>query len=103
MAFGVAEDPYRSPASHLDTVEFPVEREVLARTAAENGGPAEVINLFKSLPREHYKTKEEVLRDFAEAARRLAMGTKDEDKLRDRRNLGRDLVEGAPPGKPRHP
>jgi len=105
MAFGVGEDPSRSPATHLDAVEFPVWREQLAKRAAENGGPADVINLFKSLPRPRYDSKEEVLRDLSEAARRFAMGgARDEEGvLRDRRNIGRDLVEGAPEGMTKHP
>ena len=80
-------------------------RETLVRTAEDNGGTVEVINLLKSLPRGRYESQEEVLRDFAEAARRMATGlAKDDDGVnRDRRNLGRDLVEGAPAGHTRHP
>jgi hypothetical protein len=64
-----------------------------------------VINLFKCLPRGRYEGKEEVMRDFAEAARRFAMGGSDfhDGILRDRRNIGRDAVEAAPPGRTRHP
>lgn len=96
MAFGIAEDPVLSPQEHLDAAEFPVWREVLVRIAADNGAPVDVINLFKSLPRGRYETKEDVQRDFAEAARRFALGNMDvhEDGAdRDRRNLGRDLME----------
>lgn len=105
MAYGIAEDPALSPATHLDEVEFPIWRDMLVKVAADNGAPADVINLFKSLPRGQYQSKEEVLRDFAEAARRFAMGNlPDEDgATRDRRNIGRDAVENAPPGKVRHP
>lgn len=106
MAFGIAEDPGRSPVTHLDEVDYPVWRDVLVRVAADNGATADVINLFKSLPRTRYESKDEVLRDLAEAARRFAMGnqTSEEDEaLRDRRNIGRDHVENAPPGKTRHP
>lgn len=106
MAFGIAEDPGRSPVTHLDEVEYPVWRDVLVRVAADNGASVDVINLFKSLPRSRYESKDEAVRDLAEAARRFAMGnlTNEEDEaLRDRRNIGRDHVEGAPPGKTRHP
>jgi len=105
MAHGIAEDPALSPATHLDEVEFPIWREMLVRIAADNGASVDVINLFKSLPRNRYYSKEEVLRDFAEAARRFAMGNiaDDDGQSRDRRNLGRDAVENAPKGKVRHP
>jgi len=105
MAHGIAEDPALSPATHLDEVEFPIWREMLVRIAADNGASVDVINLFKSLPRNRYYSKEEVLRDFAEAARRFATGNipDDDGQSRDRRNLGRDAVENAPKGKVRHP
>ena len=105
MAHGIAEDPALSPATHLDEVEFPIWREMLVQIAADNGASVDVINLFKSLPGNRYYSKEEVLRDFAEAARRFAMGNlaTDDGLIRDRRNLGRDAVENAPKGKVRHP
>ena len=105
MAHGIAEDPGLSPVSQLDEVEFPIARDLLVQIAADNGASVDVINLFKSLPREEYHSKDEVLRDFAEAARRFANGnrTSEDDKTRDRRNIGRDAVENAPPGKVRHP
>ena len=105
MAHGRAEDPALSPATHLDEVEFPIWREMLVQIAADNGASVDVINLFKSLPRNRYYSKEEVLRDFAEAARRFATGNipDDDGQSRDRRNLGRDAVENAPKGKVRHP
>lgn len=105
MAFGQGEDPSLSPAAQLDGVEFPIWREQLVRQAAENGGHADVINLFKSLPQARYESKDAVLRDLAEAARRFAMGgaRDDDDALRDRRNIGKDMVEGAPEGMTRHP
>jgi hypothetical protein len=105
MAFGVGEDEALSPNTHLDAVSYPVRRETLARTAADNGAPTEVINLFKSLPEEEYATKEDIQRDIAEAARRMVMGNSrvDDDAERDRRNIGRDMVEGAPDGMTRHP
>lgn len=74
MAFGRGEDPSRSPAAQLDMVEFPIWREQLARQAADNGGHVDVINLFKSLPQARYDSKDAVLRDLGEAARRFAMG-----------------------------
>lgn len=106
MAFGMGEDEALSPSTHLDAVSYPVLRETLVATAADNGAPVEVINFFKSLPAREYRTREDVLRDFAEAARRMAMGNPrddEDDALRDRRNIGRDLVEGAPDGMTRHP
>jgi hypothetical protein len=105
MARTQTEDPGRSPAAQLEGVDYPVWREALVRSAEDNGATPEVINLLKSLPRGRYESQEEVLRDFAEAARRMAMGGAEEDDgvNRDRRNLGKDLVEGAPPGHTRHP
>lgn len=105
MAYGIAENPGRSPVAQLDEVEFPVWKDLLVQIAADNGASVDVINLFKSLPRERYQSKEEVLRDLAEAARRFGMGNRlaDDEGVRDRRNIGRDAVENAPPGKVRHP
>jgi hypothetical protein len=105
MAFGLGEDPSRLPVAQLDMVEFPIWREQLAKQAADNGSHADVINLFKSLPQARYESKRTVMRDLAEAARRFAMGGSREDDgaIRDRRNIGRDMVEGAPDGMTRHP
>jgi len=107
MAFGMGEDTARSVTTHLDAATYPVTRDDLVQTASEGGAPADIINVLKSLPQESYDSKEGVLRDLAEAARRFAMGTsRDEDEgeaLRDRRNIGRDMVEGAPEGMTRHP
>jgi hypothetical protein len=106
MAYGQAEDPALSIPTHLDAVDYPVWREQLVKAAADNGAPMDLINVFKSLPRTKYESKEEVMRDLAEAARRFASGgLRDEDDgvERDRRNIGRDMVENAPPGHTRHP
>ncbi|XXF79832.1 DUF2795 domain-containing protein [Myxococcaceae bacterium GXIMD 01537] len=105
MAYGVAEDPALSIPTHLDAVEYPVWREQLVKAAADGGASADIINVFKSLPRSRYETKVEVMRDLAEAARRFANGgLRDDDGVaRDRRNIGRDAVENAPPGHTRHP
>ena len=107
MAFGIAEDPALSPSTHLDGVDYPVWRDQLVKIAADNGASADVINLFKCLPRAQYESKEEVMRDLAEAARRFAMGNMsrddEDDAIRDRRNIGRDAVEGAGEGMTRHP
>ena len=105
MARTETEDPGRSPAAMLESVEYPAWRDTLVKTAEDNGATVEVINLLKSLPRGKYESREDALRDFAEAARRMALGgAQDDDGVnRDRRNLGRDLVEGAPPGHTRHP
>jgi len=107
MAFGMGEDVARSPMTHVDSATFPVSPGELAEVAEDNGAPPDVINLLKSLPAEQYESREQVQRDLAEAARRLAMGlSRDEDEgeaIRDRRNIGRDAVEGAPEGMTRHP
>jgi len=105
MAYGQAEDPALSIPTHLDAVEYPVWREQLVRAAEDGGAPADVINVFKSLPRSQYESKEQVMRDLAEAARRFASGghSDDDGVVRDRRNIGRDMVENAPPGHTRHP
>ena len=105
MAYGQAEDPALSIPTHLDAVDYPVWREQLVKAAADNGAPIDLINVFKSLPRTKYETREDVMRDLAEAARRFATGgLRDDDGVdRDRRNIGRDLVENAPPGNSRHP
>jgi hypothetical protein len=105
MAFGIAENPALSPVTHLDEVDYPVHRRALAQIAADNGAPADVINLFMSLPRDNYESKDEALRDLAEAARRFGMGNQraEDGAIRDRRNIGRPAVEEAPPGFVRHP
>lgn len=106
MAFGVTEDPALSPSTHLDGVDYPVWREQLVKAAMDNGASVDVINFFKALPRSQYESKEEVMRDFGEAARRFAMGglpADDDGANRDRRNIGRDAVENAPEGMTRHP
>lgn len=100
MARGIGEDPRRSPASHLAQVEFPVTREELVETAEDNEAPPEVINFFKSLPRERYTSQEEVLRDFAEAERRMASGNIPDPRAH-REDIGRVAAEDAPD--PRHP
>ncbi|AEI65426.1 DUF2795 domain-containing protein [Corallococcus macrosporus] len=105
MAYGFAEDPALSITPHLDAVDYPVEREQLVAAAADAGAPPDIINLFKCLPRSEYPNREAVQRDLSEAARRSAQGgLKDDDGVdRDRRNIGRDLVEHAPDGHTRHP
>lgn len=106
MAFGRGEDAALSPSTHLDGVTYPATRDTLVAAAEDGGAPVEVINLFKSLPGREYRAKEDVMRDFAEAARRMAMHNSqedDEEVRRDRRNIGRDLVENAPDGMTRHP
>ncbi len=105
MAYGQAENPALSIPPHLDAVDYPVWREQLVKAAADNGAPMDVINVLKCLPRSQYESKEEVMRDLAEAARRFARGglRDDDGAMRDRRNIGRDMVENAPPGHTRHP
>src|SRR2546430_16296682 len=74
MGGGIGEDPKRSPGWHLAQLEYPATREDLVQTAEDNEAPAEVINFFKALPKQRYASAEEVLRDFAEAERRVAGG-----------------------------
>jgi hypothetical protein len=105
MAYGLAEDPGLSITSHLDSVDYPAEREQIVRAAEDNGAPVDIINVLKSLPQTEYASREHVMRDLAEAARRFGSPwLKDDDGVdRDRRNIGRDLVENAPDGNSRHP
>jgi hypothetical protein len=104
MAYGFAEDPALSITPHLDSADFPISREDLVLLAEDGGGPAQVINLFKSLPRDEYESRDLVLRDLAEAARRMAIGpTRHADELYDRRNIARDRVEDNPGNAGRHP
>jgi hypothetical protein len=98
MARGIGEDPRRSPASHIAQVEYPVSRDDLVRTAEENEAPAEVINFLKALPKERYLSAEDVLRDFAEAERRFALGNLSDERSR-RDNIGKVAAED----KARHP
>ena len=105
MAYGQAENPALSIPTHLDAVDYPVWREQLVRAAEDNEGDVDIINVLKCLPRSRYESKEEVMRDLAEAARRFATGglPDDDGAVRDRRNIGRDMVENAPEGHTRHP
>src|SRR3954447_9682709 len=92
MARGIGENPNRSPASHLAQVEFPAARADIVETAEDNEAPVEVINFFKALPKERYDSAEEVLRDFAEAERRFAVGNTPDDRGR-RENIGKVAAE----------
>ena len=99
MARGIGEDPKRSPAAHIAQVEFPATRDDLVQTAADNEAPVEVINFFKSLPRESYGSAEELMRDFAEAERRFALGGNLPDDRGRRENIGKVAAED----RSRHP
>ena len=92
MARGIGEDPNRSPASQLAQLEYPATREDLVQTAEDNEAPPEVINFFKALPKERYASAEEVLRDFAEAERRFALGNVPDERGR-RDNIGKIAAE----------
>ena len=92
MAKGIGEDPRRSPAEHLQQVDYPATRDDIVQTAADNEAPIEVINFFKSLPKDRYVSQEEVLRDFAEAERRFATGLAGDDRGR-REDIGRVAAE----------
>jgi hypothetical protein len=98
MARGIGEDPRRSPASHIAQVEYPASREDLVRTSEDNEAPVEVINFLKALPKERYQSAEEVLRDFAEAERRFALGNVSDERGR-RDNIGKVAAED----KAKHP
>ena len=75
-------------------MEFPATREEMVETVADDEAPAEVINFFKSLPRERYGSAEEVLRDFAEAERRFASGPVAGERSR-RDDIGRTAAEDS--------
>ena len=92
MARGIGEDPRRSPAWHIAQVEYPVTRDELVVTAEENEAPPEVINFLKALPKERYDSAEKVLRDFAEAERRFALGNVPDERGR-RENIGKVATE----------
>ncbi len=106
MAQKNGEDPSRSVTTFLEDVDYPTSRAELVADAEDAGAPVDVINLLKSMPRPKYVSLEEAQRDLSEASRRFAMGNQpaDDDGVnRDRRNIGRDAVEDAPPGHTRHP
>ena len=90
MAYGIAEDPGRSPSTQLDAVEYPVWRDLLVQIAADNGASVDVINLFKCLPKGRYTSKLEVMRDLGEASRRAAVSNQNPHPERDRSDLGRE-------------
>lgn len=96
MARGIGENPSRSPGSFLAQIEFPTSRDEIVETAEDGEAPVEVINFFKSLPKEQYASAEEVLRDFAEAERRFATGNgrASDDRAR-REDIGRLSAEKA--------
>jgi len=92
MARGIGEDPRRSPAWHIQQVEYPASRDELVATAEDNEAPSEAINFLKALPKDRYQSAEEVPRDFAEAERRFALGNAPDDRGR-RDNLGKISAE----------
>ncbi len=100
MARGIGEDPRRSPAWHVAQVEYPARRDDLVEVASDNEAPVDVINFFKSLPKQSYDSQEAVLRDFAEAERRMASGNVSDPRAR-RDDIGRGAAEDA--SEPRHP
>lgn len=106
MAFGNGEDPRHSPMAVIEGVPYPATREHLVLVAGDAEADADVINIFKSLPKDEYISEEDVLRDLGEASRRFGMSNfaADEDgAIRDRRDIGKEAVEGAPEGMTRHP
>jgi len=101
MARGIGENPARSPAAHLQAVDYPATRDELVHTAADNEAPVEVINFLKSLPKQRYASYEEALRDFAEAERRFGVGNHAEDGP-SREDIGKKAVE-SPDAPTHHP
>ena len=101
MARGIGENPARSPAAHLQALEYPATRDEIVQTAADNDAPVEVINFLKSLPKERYDSYEEALRDFAEAERRLGLGNLAGDG-RSREDIGKKAIE-SPDAPIQHP
>ncbi len=102
MARGIDEEPARSAETHVRAVTYPTTRDELVAAAEDAEAPAALINFFKCLPRDRYDDAEAVERDFAEAGRRLAAGAGRVGDAADRRNIGRDAVEG-PAAKVHHP
>jgi Protein of unknown function (DUF2795) len=100
MARGIGENPARSPAAQLQGVDYPATRDEIVQTAADNDAPAEVINFLKSLPKRRYDSYEAVLRDFAEAERRFAVGNLVEGPSRE--DIGKKAVE-SPDAPTHHP
>jgi hypothetical protein len=93
MAHGGGEQPARSPAAILLTVEYPVSRDELALAAAEADAPADVINFLRSLPNRVYASPTDVQREFGEAGARFGQFRTD---VRHRDDLGRrDAVEAG--------
>jgi len=101
MARGIGENPARSPAVHIQQIEYPASREDIVQTAADNEAPVEVINFLKSLPKENYQTYEEALRDFAEAERRFGLSNFD-DGGPNREDIGKAAIE-SPDAPTNHP
>jgi hypothetical protein len=95
MAYGFTEDPSNSPVTHLESVDYPADREAIVQASMDSGAPIEVINLLKCMPKEEYVSKEEALRDLGEAARRMAIGNSRQDPENDRSDLGREAFEGV--------
>ncbi len=98
---GIGENPARSPAAHLQALEYPATRDEIVQTAADNDAPVEVINFLKSLPKERYDSYEEALRDFAEAERRFGLGHLADDG-RSREDIGKKAIE-SPDAPTHHP
>lgn len=103
MAKGIGESPARSPATHLQQIDYPATRDEIVESAAGDDAPVEVINFLKCLPERSYASLEAALRDFAEAERRFGMSNQNAPGT-DRRNIGRPAGEDAPASaSTRHP
>ncbi len=103
MAHGIGEDPHESVWTYVHDADYPSTREELVDGAELDEAPAAVVNFLKSLPQDRYENALSVERDFAEAARRMALGQRADQLGPDRRNIGRDLIEGPSARGVHHP
>lgn len=100
MGRGIGERPERSPSYILQQVDYPCTRDDLVRAAEDDQAPVDTLNFLRALPDRQYQDPDEVLRQFAEADLRFAMGGRPLDVHRG--NIGKDMHE--PKGGPmNHP
>ena len=91
MAKGIGDDAPRSPAYHVQQVDYPATRQEIVESASDSEAPIAVINFLKALPKESYPSYEAVLRDFAEAERVFGQGNVRDGQSRE--NLGKVAAE----------
>jgi hypothetical protein len=99
MARGIGEAPERSPAAILDMVDYPATPEDLAQAAAEAEAPVDTINFLRALPGPEYQSRDQAMRDFAEADARFGRGGSD---VNHRGDIGKQMTEPAE-GETHHP